>query len=1136
MIEGGSEGGGGRLTPEEFMKRVQPPTLVDHPLERSLASAQSFGLADNLRRQLQFLGPRGRVVEIEALGYKRNAADNFPKTRAAHAVTDEDVVALCAEADEWLAQGIYLLHARLKEGVETRHANPGHWFDIPKAGGTTDSDVEARLILAVDFDVDRPTGTSATDEELKRAILAALQGWQYLAGAFGGTDAMAYIHSGNGRQIHIALDEFPNDDKHKVLLGGLLVGLDTLLSTPTVKIDRKLYDAKRILPACGTVKKKGSPGIDTRPHRRTAIVTPKSVQRLSYDTLHALAHKIWNDTSDAGRQAMNQAFGIRETVLPMSPPSNSPFGAANAVPPEEVAQWLGLYDSTGVVRCPGCDETSGVAVLQFGLKCHHNRCSGRGRNGFRTNVDLVAEVRSVTPVEAVILLAERFTFDTSGLGPPQVEAAPTEAPYTPPYEAPSGEAPPFPGVKSSRVVLNTTVEILAPLPPTRWLVPSLHLVAGRPTLLAGYGFSGKTLMAQAFAIAMAAAAPIWGKFKPEKTGRVLHLDYEQGKHATFKRYQRLMLGHEILRDEIGDRLQTAIFPEVYLDDRDATDVYARLCENVDVVVLDALRGATPTLDENDSTIRRCIDNLSRVSEKVGTAFIILHHAGKTARDDPRAQPRGSSAIFDASGGVFVVNGERNGPKQVQQTKSPAEAEGGALDDFYLVVEDVPDGERLTAGLKIVVQDTAQAKATMGPSGALTALKKSILEVVRDNVGLRSKNSICLRVTGGQKQDRNAAIDELVDEGLLSFDNGIYTIPKGTNPGVASRYGTGTGGTDTQTVPVPVPFLKNGTAYRGHDTHNPETPTVGDDQRRQDEAGADADRLVGVAAKERTQWCLAQGWTDARTRRAKAVLGVREKQAAKDADELAKMAAVGLDPEARATELGWTDARIRAAVACMTPRKETPSAPAPDAPGQKTPSAAPDAPPDGSQLSSAPPTRQQLVDALVASVGLYPKILKDTLRAALERSFGPVEIDELVEEALQAGRIKAQADNGMRAFVLADAEPVVEPVAVAEAQAEPEPSAETTPKHEAELLSAMEEFEQKEYVAAQRWSKEREEAVAQALQKMQRLIISDAKQLEKEEYKGHDPNAWAIEQGWSTRRIKAATLKLLSGGRRQRPKP
>jgi hypothetical protein len=173
---------------------------------------------------------------------------------------------------------------------------------------------------------------------------------------------------------------------------------------------------------------------------------------------------------------------------------------------------------------------------------------------------------------------------------------------------------------------------------------------------------------------------------------------------------------------------------------------------------------------------------------------------------------------------------------------------------------------------------------------------------------------------------------------------------------------------------------------------------------------------------------------------------------------------------------------------------------------------------------------------VASVGLYPKILKDTLRAALERSFGPVEIDELVEEALQAGRIKAQADNGMRAFVLADAEPVVEPVAVAEAQAEPEPSAETTPKHEAELLSAMEEFEQKEYVAAQRWSKEREEAVAQALQKMQRLIISDAKQLEKEEYKGHDPNAWAIEQGWSTRRIKAATLKLLSGGRRQRPKP
>jgi hypothetical protein len=424
---------GKRLTADEFVKRLQSQPLVDHPLERRLTELQSFGLADNLRRQLTFLGPHGSVLEIQTLGHRRFATDNFPKTRAAHATSGEEVVRLCVESDEWLAQGTYLLLAHLKEGVETRHCSPGQWFDIPKAGGTTDSDVESRLVLAIDFDVMRPTGTSATDDELKKAIQAALQAWQYLTGAFGTNACMAYVHSGNGRQIHLALDSLPNDEKHKILMAGLLVGLDTLLSTSHVKIDRKLFDAKRILPACGTVKKKGSAGVESRPHRRTAIVTPDVVQRLSYEHLHDLAHKIWNDTNDEGRAAMNAAFGIRETVSPISPPRDSPFGAANAVPPDDVAQWLNLYDGQDV-RCPGCGETGGVAVLQYGLKCHHNRCSDKGRNGFRTNVDLVAEVHNVTPKDAVLLLAERFTFDISGLG--TFEPGPPSSLQKPTFQSP----------------------------------------------------------------------------------------------------------------------------------------------------------------------------------------------------------------------------------------------------------------------------------------------------------------------------------------------------------------------------------------------------------------------------------------------------------------------------------------------------------------------------------------------------------------------------------------------------------------------------------------------------------------------------------------------------------------------------
>jgi hypothetical protein len=989
-----AEDGWKSLTPQEFIKRIRPQPLVDHPLEHKLTELQSFGLADNLRRQLAFLGPRGHVMEVEVLGYRRNAGDNFPKTRAAHGLQDEDVVRLCAEADEWgLTQGIYLLHARLKEGVETRHASPGTWFDIPKAGGTSDSDVDARLVLAIDFDVDRPTGTSATDEELKRSIHLALSAWKYLEGALGGSDCMAYLHSGNGRQIHLALDSLPNDEANKMLAAGVLVGFDTLLSTPQVKIDKKLFDAKRILPACGTVKKKGSAGVESRPHRRTAIVTPATVRRLSSEDLRQLARKIWNDTNDAGRAAMNEAFGIREKVSPISPPSDSPFGAANAVSPEDVAQWLNLYDGQDV-RCPGCGETSGVAVLQYGLKCHHNRCSSKGRNGFRTNVDLVAEVRNVSPRDAVLLLADRFVFDTSGLGS-------YTAPETPPSE-PAG--PTF--TKPDRIQWISTLDIFQRLPPTKWLVPSLHLVAGRPTLLAGYGFSGKTLMVQSLALALASETHVWGKFSPNGSTEVRHFDYEQGKHATLKRYQRLTIGHGIDPRKLGDRLKVAIFPDVYLDDKDATDVYARACEGVGVVVLDALRGATPTLDENDSTIRRCIDNLSRVSEKTGAAFLILHHSGKVARDDPRAAPRGSSAIFDACGCVFVVSGGQNEPKEVQQTKAPAEAEGGSLETFFLTIEDVATApERPTAGVRVVCKDAAEARAQSGPSAELDALKRSILEAVASSPGLQSMNSIGARVRGGRKDFKNTAIKELIAEGRLALQNGSFAVVGG-GPGT----GPGGPGTDDRGGPAVPPFRGTGDNRDrpGSNTSGPAVTTGGKesstaktskgpgDQGESDrrvQAQSDADQLEAVPVKERSQWCSAQGWSDSRSKRARGALALRESAAARDAAELEKMSELGIDPAARAVELGWDDARVRGALKKASLRKESPSAP----------------PREG--------TSQEMLDALVQVVAGYPNIVKATLAEAMAKRFVGVDIDALVDEAIETRKIRAVGQNGMRTFVV-----------------------------------------------------------------------------------------------------------------------
>jgi len=228
-----------------------------------------------------------------------------------------------------------------------------------------------------------------------------------------------------------------------------------------VTVDTKLFDAKRILPACGTGKKKGAPGIAERPHRRTAIVAPVEPVRLTLEQLRELGRKLWNDTNDAGRSLIADAYGIKMngSVQPITANPDSPFAKANTIEPQRVAEWLGLYDSSGSVVCPGCGETSGVNVLKFGLKCHHNRCQGKGRNGFRTNVDLVAEVHRVEPIDAAKELGKQFGFEANFTQQSQAPAL-SPAPQQPPPSSPTPGVSFAPVVQLPAYELRTIAEIL----------------------------------------------------------------------------------------------------------------------------------------------------------------------------------------------------------------------------------------------------------------------------------------------------------------------------------------------------------------------------------------------------------------------------------------------------------------------------------------------------------------------------------------------------------------------------------------------------------------------------------------------------------------------------------------------------
>ncbi|WP_437329317.1 bifunctional DNA primase/polymerase [Sorangium sp. So ce381] len=311
----------------------------------------------------------------------------------------------------------------------------------------------------------------------------------------------------------------------------------------------------------------------------------------------------------------------------------------------------------------------------------------------------------------------------------------------------------------------STTEIFAPLPPTNWIVRDLQLCAGRPSMLAGYGYSGKTLAAQALALAAAAGLPVWGRFPVSRKMVVRHVDHDQGR-ATLRRYQRLARGMGIDERDLDNRLQAAILPPVYLNQPGVLEAYRNACEGVDLLIIDAFRGAIPGEDENDSKIRRCVDVLSQVSELTGTACVLIHHAAKPreSHTDNRTLLRGSSAIYDGCGSVFalVAADDKNGPKHITHLKSAAEAESGLIEPFYLVIDEVKM-DPMTEGSALRVLHRSAAEMRSAAPSPVQNIRTRILEHLRTSPEASKRD---LRKLGGGQRNVDSVVDAMVADGLI----------------------------------------------------------------------------------------------------------------------------------------------------------------------------------------------------------------------------------------------------------------------------------------------------------------------------------------------------------------------------------
>lgn len=335
-------------------------------------------------------------------------------------------------------------------------------------------------------------------------------------------------------------------------------------------------------------------------------------------------------------------------------------------------------------------------------------------------------------------------------------------------EAPSNDTPEPP------YVIESATEIAEPLPPLEWLCRGLQLARGSLTIVGGYGYSRKTLYAQAMALSVASGTRALDVYNVDRQP-ALHIDYEQGKRITRERYQRMARAGDIeLRDAL---LSVVTFPRFKLTSNEARDTLRRLLEETGAkfVVLDSLRASLEGVEENSSEIREYIDIVGTECKRVDAAGILIHHARKPTADKiaSRYSLRGSSGIFDAPDSIFIFSGEKGQPTTVDHEKD--RLVGTELESFGLTSEDVV-GENGDPrwGLRLVHQEAQQMRRNddakraahqaadrIARSGQVESYLQKLPEAT-----WRGTRSDLAKQVGARKADALATIGELVSNGRI----------------------------------------------------------------------------------------------------------------------------------------------------------------------------------------------------------------------------------------------------------------------------------------------------------------------------------------------------------------------------------
>lgn len=299
------------------------------------------------------------------------------------------------------------------------------------------------------------------------------------------------------------------------------------------------------------------------------------------------------------------------------------------------------------------------------------------------------------------------------------------------------------------------------LKPVNWLSEQLVMAPGAPSLITGYGGSGKTTFVQHLALAV--ATPTSGKLLgqyPVRHGSVAHIDHEQGLDLTTRRYRAQGLTG-------SETLDFCSFPNWRVGDvtPEARAHFVRICQGRALVIIDSfLASCSGYIEENSSDTREPLDFLGQVSDATGAIILVIHHSKKD-RTDAMVSARGTSAITDAVSLHITYEKTAHGPTELPTLKigkTRHEPPCGAFTQPLKVAMIPGVGDAGAYTLAVATgPSSAEERADFAVATAMAGGERfTSLKGIREAAGLKAADS-------------DAAVRRAIESGDIMHQNGKY---------------------------------------------------------------------------------------------------------------------------------------------------------------------------------------------------------------------------------------------------------------------------------------------------------------------------------------------------------------------------